>query len=185
MANKLCVNTILNSLSNELFDVYCNFTIARDLWDKLVGRYVIKDEGTKKLLQAISYIKIVDKLAKEGDGLPESFITQYLVEKLPNSWKKYKLHFKQKKTFMSLQQTIVHIKIEERNRSLEKVNKVKEIISKANLVEERSSRSPQHYKKFDHKPKGKPWNNKKRFNTSHSLIQKKRVNCFICGKACH
>jgi hypothetical protein len=50
MANKLCVNTILNSLSNELFDVYCNFTIARDLWDELVGRYVIEDEGTKKFV---------------------------------------------------------------------------------------------------------------------------------------
>jgi hypothetical protein len=202
MANKLCVNTILNSLSNELFDVYCNFTIARDLWDELVGRYVIEDEGTKKFAasnflnfqmtdeksitsQIHEFHNIVAELAKEGDGLLESFMTQCLVEKLPDSWKEYKLHFKQKKTFMSLQQTIVHIKIEERNRSLGKVNKAKEIISKANLVEERSSRPPQHYKKFDHKPKGKPWNNKKRFNTSHSLIQKKRVNCFICGKAGH
>jgi hypothetical protein len=202
MANKLCVNTILNSLSNELFDVYCNFTIARDLWDELVGRYVIEDEGTKKFAasnflhfqmtdeksitsQIHEFHNIVAESAKEGDGLPESFMTQCLVEKLPDSWKEYKLHFKQKKTFMSLQQTIVHIKIEERNRSLEKVNKAKEIISKANLVEEKSSRPPQHYKKFDHKPKGKHWNNKKRFNTSHSLIQKKRVNCFICGKAGH
>jgi hypothetical protein len=33
IANKLCVNTILNALFNELFDVYCNFTIAKDLWD--------------------------------------------------------------------------------------------------------------------------------------------------------
>ena len=31
MTNKLCVNTILNSLSKELFNIYCNFTIARDL----------------------------------------------------------------------------------------------------------------------------------------------------------
>ena len=50
MANKLCVNIILNSLSNELFDVYCNFTIVRDLWDKLVGRYMIKDKSTKKFV---------------------------------------------------------------------------------------------------------------------------------------
>jgi hypothetical protein len=203
MANKLCVNTILNALSNELFDVYCNFTIAKDLWDELVGRYVIEDEGTKKFAtsnflhfqmtdeksitsQIHEFHNIVAELAKEGDGLPESFVTQCLVEKLPESWKEYKLHFKQKKTFMSLQHTIVHIKIEERNRSLEKVNKAKEIISKANVVEERYGRPPQHYKKFDHRPKGKTWNNnKKKFNTTHSLIQKKKVNCFVCGKAGH
>ncbi len=50
MANTLCLNTILNSLSNELFDVYCHFTIAKELWDELIGRYVIEDEGIKKLV---------------------------------------------------------------------------------------------------------------------------------------
>jgi hypothetical protein len=111
MANKLCVNTILNSLSNELFDVYCNFTIARDLWDELVSRYVIEDEGTKKFVasnllhfqmtdeksitsQIHEFHNTVAELAKEADGLPESFMTQCLVEKLPDSWKEYKLHFK-------------------------------------------------------------------------------------------
>jgi hypothetical protein len=138
------------------------------------------------LLKFMSFHNIVAELAKKGDGLPESFGTQCLVEKLPDSWKEYKLHFKQKKTFMSLQQTIVHIKIEERNRSLEKVNKAKEIISKANIVEERPNKPPQHYKKFNHKTKGKTWNNnKKKFNTIHSLKQKKKVNCFVCGKASH
>jgi hypothetical protein len=29
MANKLYINIILNALSNELFDVYRNFTIAK------------------------------------------------------------------------------------------------------------------------------------------------------------
>jgi len=73
--------------------------------------------------QIHEFHSIVAELAKEGDGLPESFVTQCLAEKLSDSWKEYKLHFKQKKTFMRLQQTIIHIKIEERNRSLEKVNK--------------------------------------------------------------
>ena len=73
--------------------------------------------------QIHKYHNIVAELAKEGDVLLESFVIQCLVEKLLDSWKEYKLHFKQKKTFMSLQQTIVHIKIEERNRSLEKPSK--------------------------------------------------------------
>ena len=48
MANTLCLNTILNSLSNELFDVYRHFTIVKELWDELISRYVIEDEGIKK-----------------------------------------------------------------------------------------------------------------------------------------
>ena len=108
------MNTILNSLSNELFDVYRHFTIVKELWDELIGRYVIEDEGIKKFAtsnflyfqmtneknissQIHEYHNIVAELAKEGDVLPESFVTQCLVEKLPDSWKEYKLHFKQRK----------------------------------------------------------------------------------------
>ena len=40
------------------------------------------------------------------------------------------------------------------NRSLEKVNKAKEIVSKANIVEDGPSRPPLHYKKYVYKPKG-------------------------------
>ena len=45
---------------------------------------------------------------------------------------------------MSLQQTIVHIKTEERNRSLEKTSKAKELVSKANIVQDKP---PLNYKK--------------------------------------
>ena len=80
------------SLSNELFDVYCHFTIAKELWDELIDRYVIEDEGIKKFTtsnflyfqmtneknissQIHEYHNIVVELAKEGDVLPESFVT--------------------------------------------------------------------------------------------------------------
>jgi len=107
---------------------------------------------------------------------------------LKNEWtlgNEYKLHFKQKKTFMSFQRTIVHIKIEEIN-SLEKVNKARVVVSKVNTMEERPSRPPQHYKKFDHKLKGKSWNyNKQKNNSPISQIKNKKENCFVCGKASH
>jgi hypothetical protein len=44
---------------------------------------------------------------------------------------------------MILQQTIGHIKIEERNRSLEKTSKAKELVSKANIVQDKP---PHNYK---------------------------------------
>ena len=104
MANTLCLNTILNTLSNELFDVHCHFAIAKELWDELIGRYVIEDEGIKKFAtsnflyfqmtnekdissQIHKYHNIVAELAKEGDVLLESFVIQCLVEKLLDSWK--------------------------------------------------------------------------------------------------
>ena len=131
--------------------------------------------------QIHEYHNIVAKLAKEGDVLPKSFMTQCLVGKLPDSWKEYKLHFKQKKTFMSLQQTIVHIKIEERNRSLEKTSKAKELVSKANIVQDKP---PHNYKKQDHRPKRNN-QNKRKGQPLHSQGQKKRINCFNCGKLGH
>ena len=50
--NKLCVHTIKCGLSNKLFDNYCHFTCAKDLWDELNGRYGFKDEGAKKFATA-------------------------------------------------------------------------------------------------------------------------------------
>lgn len=126
----------LNVLSNELFDVHCNFIIVKDLSDDLAGSYMIKDEGTKKFAaRNFSHCQMTDeksitshihefhnimaKLAKKGDSLPESF--------------------EQNKTFMSFQQIIINIKIEEMNMSLKNANKAKEVVSKANIVEEKST----------------------------------------------
>ena len=89
--NKLCVHTIKCGLSNKLFDNYCHFTCAKDLWDELNGRYRFEDEGAKKFAMAkfmsfqmveeknISsqiedFQKLVFDLAKEGDVLPEMFV---------------------------------------------------------------------------------------------------------------
>ncbi|XLR57762.1 hypothetical protein HN51_012111, partial [Arachis hypogaea] len=61
---------------------------------------------------------VVDELAKEGDVLPERFVSQTLVKKLAVSWKDYKLSFMQKRKIMNLQETIVHIKIEDKKRNM-------------------------------------------------------------------
>ena len=82
---------------------------------------------------------------------------------------------------MSLQQTIVHIKIEERNRSLEKSRKAKELVSKGNIVQDKP---PHNYKKQDHRPKGNN-QNKRKGQSLNSQGQKKKINCFICGKLGH
>ena len=164
IANKLCLHTILNTLSNELFDVYSHFKCASNLQEELVGRYVFEDEGTKKFAstnflhfqmtneksvssQIIEFHNLVFELTKEGNVLLERFVTHSLVDKLLNSWKEYKLQYTHNRTYLSLQQTIVDTKIEERNKKFERESSAKELALKANIVEIRPFKPPQFHKK--------------------------------------
>ena len=102
--NKLYTHTIKFGVANKLFDNFCHFTCAKDLWDELNGRYEFEDEGAKKFAtakymffqmweektvssQIEDFQKLVSDLAKEGDNLPERFVAHGLVYKLPDSWK--------------------------------------------------------------------------------------------------
>ena len=105
----------------------------------------------------------------------------YLVETLPESWKDYKNNMKHKRKQMSLEDVIIHIRIEEQNRNRDNTEKAKELSSKANVVEE--------------KPKPKPKKNRSRkqnfgtkpnaSNKVQNLTIKKRGNCFVYGKFGH
>ena len=143
--NKLCVHTIKCGLSNKLFDNYCHFTCAKDLWDELNGRYGFEDEGAKKFAttkfmpfqmveeksvssQIEDFQKLVSNLAKEGDVLPERFVAHGLVFKLSDSWKEYKHRYSHHRTYFNLQQTIVDIQIEETNRMSEKFLELRNLL---------------------------------------------------------
>ena len=47
-ANKVCRHIILSTLSNELFDVYCSYKEAREIWDSMNKKYILEDAGTQK-----------------------------------------------------------------------------------------------------------------------------------------
>ena len=90
---------------------------------------------------------------------------------------------KHKRKQISLEDVIIHIRIEEQNRNKDNGEKTKELSSKANVVEEKP------------KPKPKPKNNRSRKQNSRTKpnesnkVQnptiKKRGNCFVCGKSGH
>ena len=42
-ANKVCRNTIINTLSNDLFDVYSVYKKASKIWESLILKYTAKD----------------------------------------------------------------------------------------------------------------------------------------------
>ena len=46
--NKQVRHAILSILTNELFDVYCQYKVAKEIWDPLTKKYIIEDDGTQK-----------------------------------------------------------------------------------------------------------------------------------------
>ena len=41
-------NSILNTLTNELFYVYFQYKVVKEIWDALTKKYIVEDVGTQK-----------------------------------------------------------------------------------------------------------------------------------------
>ena len=48
--NKVCRHTILTTLSNELFDVYCAYKEAKVIWESMLKKYTAEDIGKQKFV---------------------------------------------------------------------------------------------------------------------------------------
>ena len=42
-ANKVCRHTLLSALSNDLFEVYCSYKEAKEIWDSFILQYTAED----------------------------------------------------------------------------------------------------------------------------------------------
>ncbi|KAG5226822.1 gag-pol polyprotein [Salix suchowensis] len=186
--NKVCRHSILNTLSNELFDVYCSYKEAREIWGNMVAKYTAEDVGKHKFVidiktQINEYHRLLEDMKAENINLPEAFIAGILIEKPPNSWSDYKQQLKHKHKQLSLIDLITHIIIEDTNRKELQATRKKEITTKANLVEG----SP-HQKRYDNK-----FNKNFKSNGNNNITMfkpktnnfKKKGNCFVCGKPGH
>jgi len=128
-ANKVCRHTLLNVLSNYLFDVYYSYKEAKDIWDSLILKYTIKDilkqrfiignyyrwemiEDKDIKIQINEYHKLLEDIKAESIALPDEFVSELLIEKLPQSWTNYKQQLKHRHKQMSLSDLITHIIIE-------------------------------------------------------------------------
>jgi len=197
-ANKVCRHTLLSVLSNDLFDIYASYKNAKDIWDCFILRYTAEDiirqrfiissyyrwemiEGKDIKIQINEYHKLIEDIKTESITLPDEFVSELLIEKLPQSWTDYKQQLKHKHKQMSLPDLITHIIIEDTNRKECDVAKAKTLSTKANVVEDKLV-PKRHEKKFDHKKK---YNNKFSRPYGTNLTFKKKGNCFICGKPGH
>jgi hypothetical protein len=112
-ANKVCRHTILSTLSNDLFDVYCSYKEAKAIWDSMISKYTAEDAGKQKFVvgnyyrwemtedkdikvQINEYHKLLEEMKAENITLPDEFVAGILIEKLPESWSDYKNQLKHK-----------------------------------------------------------------------------------------
>jgi hypothetical protein len=49
-ANKVCRYTILSTLSNDLFDVYASYKVAKEIWDNMTIKYTAEDATKQKFV---------------------------------------------------------------------------------------------------------------------------------------
>jgi len=49
-SNKVCRHTLLSALSNDLFDVYCSYKEAKDIWDSHILKYIVDDVDRQRFV---------------------------------------------------------------------------------------------------------------------------------------
>ena len=105
--NKQVRHAILSTFTNELFDVYYQYKVAKEMWNAMHKKYILEGVGTQKYViknfrnfqmtenrdvssQIRGYHLLINDLALKDIKLPKPFVVGYLVETLPKSWKDYK-----------------------------------------------------------------------------------------------
>ncbi|KAL8254109.1 hypothetical protein R6Q59_032330 [Mikania micrantha] len=132
----ICRHTILNSLSDQLFDQYSVKTLnAKELWDQLNSLYA-DDYGTQishvnnylhfQMVDGVSVVeqvhelhRIADIINTSGINIDEKFHVGAIISKLPPSWKHIKTKLMQQENF-TLDKLIYRLKDEEDSRSQQK-----------------------------------------------------------------
>ncbi|CAH9079575.1 unnamed protein product [Cuscuta epithymum] len=191
-ANKVCRHTILSTLSNELFDVYCTKKEAKEIWSSMIAKYTAEDTVKQKFVignyykwemkedrdikaQIHEYQTLLEDLKSVQIELPEPFVAGILIEKLPESWRDYRRDLKHDFGLMSFNDVITHIIIEDTNRKENVKSQAKEYTSNANLVEtEDKGRYGNNHS-----------NNKPNYNKYKQTTHFKRKECYVCGKPGH
>ena len=181
----ICRQSILNSLSDRLFDQYSKKTTsAKELWEELKLAYD-EDFGTKRsevnkyiqfqMVDGISIIeqvqelhKIADSIIASGMWIDETFHVSTIISKLPPSWKEYRMKLMHEE-FMPVNKLMYHLRVEEESRN--RVEKY-EPFTKAHVGQSRKEN------KLGHKNRNlkRQWEMEK---------DNKIIFCFNCGQKGH
>ena len=97
--NKQVRHAILSTLTYELFDVYCQYKVAKGIWDAMTKKYIIENARTQKYAMGNfrkfqmtkdidvsskirGYHMLINDLVIEDIKLPQPFVVDYRIETL-------------------------------------------------------------------------------------------------------
>ena len=126
----LCRNYILNRLENNLYDIYSSYKTANEVWEMLEKKYKTEDDGAKKfvigkflkynmadtktVIKQVEEIQVlIHELHAEGCAISEQFQVGSIIEKLPPSWRDFKVYLKHKRREMTMEDLILRLRVEE------------------------------------------------------------------------
>ncbi|KAL8494901.1 hypothetical protein ACS0TY_019167 [Phlomoides rotata] len=129
----LCRHSILNSLSDNLFQLYSRKSYsARELWEELksvydddfgttrsqINKYIHFQmvDGVPILKQAEELRRMADSIINSGTYIEESFHVSVIVSKLPPSWKEFRARLMQE-DFLPLNMLMHRLRVEEESRN--------------------------------------------------------------------
>ena len=182
-------NYILNRLENNLYDIYSSYKTAKEVWEMLEKKYKTEDAGAKKfvigkflkynmadtktVIKQVEEIQVlIHELHAEGCAISKQFQVGSIIEKLPPSWRDFKVYLKHKRREMTMEDLILRLRVEEDHRKGDSVDG-----ARANVIESEPS-TKQKFQKLKGKkmsklkPKGKDF-------------KKIKGSCWVCGKAGH
>ena len=129
---------------------------------------------TKTVIKQVKEIQVlIHELHAEACAISEQFQVGSIIEKLPPSWRDFKVYLKHKRREMSMEDLILRLRVEENHRKGDSVDG-----ARANVIESEPS-TKQKFQKFKgkkitklNKPKGKDF-------------KKIKGSCWVCGKPGH
>ncbi|CAN6681251.1 unnamed protein product [Malus baccata var. baccata] len=151
-------NYILNSLDDNLYDIYSPCKTTNELWESLEKKYKIDDAGSKKFVigkflkytmvdskSVVSQVeeihKLIYELHSEGCEINEHFQVGAIIEKLPTSWNDFKIYLKHKRREMNMEDLIMRLRVEEDHRKADRSGGFTAIEANANYVEGGNSKA--------------------------------------------
>jgi hypothetical protein len=194
--NTTIIGCIVSLLSDQLCDIYMEYTMVSELWEALNRKYVESDGGCElyvndqyheyRMVDDHSIVEkaheiqlLIEELAHFICALPDRFVVGGIIAKLPPSWRSFATSLKHKREVMTIENLISTFDVEEKSRSKDVPRSGPSdgaCPSNGNVAEGKSDGN-----------KNKNWKGKAKQNIEFKKKKKSLADptCFVCGETGH
>jgi hypothetical protein len=133
-ASNIALVCILTLLSDQLYDVYMDYTNPTLLWDALERKFAVPEAGRLIYtceqfydfsIDAAKYIVsqaheiqlLVGEITSLGCLLPDRFVATGIIDKLPVTWRDFATTLKHKRDDITTENLIIALDVEEKSRA--------------------------------------------------------------------